>query len=96
MNPMRRAPPGFRSKPEAAPMMTPPDKVAFNKNYMLNLLFRKAAVIYVAKQLPTNATMVFAIICVLVKGVIAKTPKLKEGQYIQRNKVPIKAKIFEL
>jgi hypothetical protein len=93
---MRRAPPGLRSKPEAAPMMTPPDKVAFSKNSMLNLLFRKAAVIYVAKQLPTNATMVFEIICVLVKGVVAKTPKLNEGQYIQRNKVPIKAKIFEL
>lgn len=45
MNPIRSAPPGLRSKPDAAPIMTPPAKVAFRRNYILNLLLRKAAVI---------------------------------------------------
>ena len=71
---MRRAPPGLISKPEAAPIITPPAKVALRRNYILNLLLTKAAVIYVAKQLPTNETIVFVMICVLEKAVVAKTP----------------------
>lgn len=74
INPISRAPPGLRSKPDAAPIMTPPAKVALSRNYMLNLLLTNAAVIYVAKQLPTNDMIVFEIICVLEKAVVAKTP----------------------
>lgn len=43
----------------------------------------------VERQLPVNERIVFMMICVLVQAVGPAAPKLKEGQYIQRNKVPI-------
>jgi hypothetical protein len=60
------------------------------------LFFKNALVIKVARQLPVSDKIVFEMICVLVKGVTAKTPKLNEGQNIHRNKVPMKAKMFEV
>jgi hypothetical protein len=62
----------------------------------VNLVLRKALVMKVARQLPVNERIVLEMICVLVKGVVANNPKLKEGQNIHRNSVPIKAKIFDV
>lgn len=72
--PMAKEAPGLKRMPAAAPITTPPAKVAFKRCYIVNLSLRKALVIKVAKQLPVKDMMVFEIICVLAKGVTAKTP----------------------
>ena len=67
-------------RPEAAPIPTPPEIVPFNMCAIVNLDFRKAVVVKVARQLPARAIIVLEIICVFAKGVFADTPKLTEGQ----------------
>ena len=62
INPIANAPPELYIIPAAAPMTTPPDKVAFNKCYIVNLSFKNALVINVARQLPVNERIVFEII----------------------------------
>ncbi len=94
--PIAKAPPGLNSIPAAAPMTTPPDKVAFKRCSIVNLDLIKALVIKEARQLPVKAKIVFDIICVLVNGVVAPTPKLNDGQNIHKNRVPMNAKMFEV
>lgn len=67
-------------KPAAAPITTPPERVAFKMCSIVNLDFRKALVMNVAIQLPARDIIVFEIICVFAKDVFANTPKLNEGQ----------------
>ena len=94
-NPIAIDPPGLRMIPADAPITTPPAKVEFRRCSSVNFFLRPELIIYVPRQLPVNARMVLVIICVLVYCVVAKTPKLNDGQYIHKNKVPIKANIFE-
>lgn len=96
MNPINNAAPGFSNTPAEAPIITPPAIVAFNRCSISNFFERNALVIKVARQLPVNDNIVFEIIWLLVNGVFAKYPKLKEGQYIYKKRVPKKAKITEL
>lgn len=93
---MQRAPPELNKIPDAAPITTPPERVALSKCSMVNLFFKKALVMNVARQLPVSARMVFEMTCVFVKGVVAKMPKLNDGQYIHRKSVPMKAKMFDV
>ena len=83
-------------KPAAAPITTPPERVAFNICSIVNLDFRKALVMKVARQLPTRDIIVLEIICVFAKDVFANTPKLNDGQNIHKKSVPMNANIFEL
>lgn len=48
------------------------------------------------KQLPVNAMIVLEMIMVLSWASGGKNPALKDGQNIQRNKVPIIAKVTEV
>jgi hypothetical protein len=59
---MAKAPPGLNRMPAAAPMTTPPAKVAFKRCYIVNLVLRKALVMKVARQLPVKAKIVLDII----------------------------------
>ena len=82
INPMSSAAPGLYRIPAGAPIITPPEMVAFSKCSISNFLAKKALVMKVARQLPVSDRIVFVMICVFMKGVVAKTPKLKEGQNI--------------
>ena len=57
-NPIAKAAPGLNNMPAAAPMTTPPQRVAFNKCYIVNLVFKSALVKKVDKQLPVNDNIV--------------------------------------
>lgn len=81
--------------PAVAPIATPPARVAFKICYIVNLVFKEALVMKVDRQLPVNDKIVFIIIWVFVKGVGADAPKLNEGQYIQRKRVPTNPSKFE-
>ena len=94
-NPIAIDPPGLRMIPADAPITTPPARVEFRRCSSVNFFLRPELIIKVPRQLPVSARIVLVMICVLVYCVVAKTPKLNDGQYIQRNKVPIKANMFE-
>lgn len=93
--PIHIVPPGCIIMPADAPITTPPAKVAFSICSIVNFSLTKALVAKVPRQLPVREIMVLPMICVFVKGVVENAPKLKDGQYIQRNSVPIKANRFE-
>lgn len=96
VKPISNDPPGLIIKPDTAPITTPPERVAFSRCSIVNFDFKNALVMKVARQLPTRDMIVFVIIWVFAKDVFANTPKLNEGQYIHKKRVPMKAKIFEL
>lgn len=62
MNPMSNAAPGLNNIPAGAPMITPPDIVAFSRCSISNFLAIKALVMNVAKQLPVSDRIVFEMI----------------------------------
>jgi hypothetical protein len=74
-------------------MATPPARVAFKMCSMLNLSCRRVLTIKVARQLPVNEIIVLLMTRDFWNPFSAKYPALKEGQNIQRKRVPIIEKV---
>ena len=95
-SPMIKLKEEFRTIPAGAPMATPPAKVALRRSSALNLCLIRAVTMKVARQLPVRERTVLTMITVFSMGVSGKYPALKDGQNIQRKRVPIKAKMVEV
>jgi hypothetical protein len=95
-SPMHKAAEELVNIPHAAPIATPPAKVAFRMSSMHNFYLKKAVVINAPKQLPVRDKIVLLIITLVSYGEFWKYPALNDGQNIQRKRVPIMEKIFKL
>ena len=74
-------------------MATPPARVPLRISLMLNRPRAKIEVAKAERQLPVRETIVLEIIRERWKLLVGKKPALKEGQNIQRKKVPITANV---
>ena len=92
-NPISKAIPELAATLALAPIATPPANVPFRTSFILNFPLMNTLTANAERQLPVKETIVFETIKVLWKSVSGKKAALKEGQNIQRNKVPIMAKV---
>lgn len=94
-NPTVKLAAGLVKSPEGAPMTTPPVKVALRMSSMSNFYLNPELIMKAPRQLPVNATIVLEIMMDLSWVPAGKKPALKEGQNIQRKRVPIIANVTE-
>lgn len=85
----------FVIKPDGAPIVTPPARVALRISSISNLCLKNEENINAAIQLPASEHIVLVTMRDLYNGLFGKYPALKEGQNIHKKNVPNTAILLE-